>query len=160
MLPYQVVVARRLSKISCSRSIRRKCGAVAGNRADLRVSGLAGSTMTAVRIGDLRSPKGSRADAPLCGTIVRRLRGVQVLPLKARRCRAPIPPQPLPLRNVSNLDDARGGRLLAIAVGPRCGQVKLPNSPDPFTDQDLSRNVFEPHMTKPPSRVPRGSVRP
>jgi len=59
----------------------------------------------------------------------------------------PIPSQPLPLRNVSNLDDPRGRRLLAIAVGPRCSKVKLPNSPDPFADQDLSRNVFEPHTT-------------
>ena len=45
-------------------------------------------------------------------------------------------------RNVGNLDNPRGRRLLAIAVGP-CGTVKLPNSPDPFADQDLSRNVFE-----------------
>jgi hypothetical protein len=57
----------------------------------------------------------------------------------------PFAATPAPQRRQS--DNPRGRRLLAIAVGPRCGKVKLPNSPDPFADQDLSRYVFDPHTT-------------
>ena len=61
-----------------------------------------------------------------------------------RRSRAPVPTHPLPFGSVGNLDDPSRHSLLPVPIGPRGGEVELPDSRNPLARQHRQREVFSP----------------